>query len=113
MSRIHTERVLPEVSAAHAEVRVCDRLELSKTVLPVQLCHGLPSKRDHGHMSVFGVQNRRVQRVTSPVCGQHQGQSVESHHCYTEQRTVPHGTDQIQPQSSPSVQSRRRISTGH
>lgn len=113
MLRAHTEGVLPEVSAAHAQIRVCHGPELPETVLPVQLCHGLSSKRDHGHLSVSGVQNRRVQRITGPVCGQHQGQPVTGYHRHTEQRAVPYGADQIQPQGAPSVQGDRRVSAGH
>lgn len=96
---------MPQVSAANAKVRFCDGPQLSKTILFVQFRNGLPPKGNHGDLFVFGVQSGRVQRVAGPVCRQHQRQSVESHHCYPEQRVVSHGTDKIQPKGTPSVQS--------
>lgn len=113
MSRVHATRLLPQVSAANAKVRFRDGPQLSKTILPVQFRYGLPPKGNHGDLFVFGVQSGRVQRVAGPVCCQHQGQPVESHYCYIEQRVVSHGTDKIQSQGTPSVQSHRRISVRH
>lgn len=84
MSRVHVKRLLSQVSATHAQVCVCDSIELFKTILLVQLGHGLPPERNNGHMSVPCVQSWRVQRVACTVCRQYQGKSVESNHSHIE-----------------------------